>query len=460
MVSVHAVRIAATAALGALLSGCGGDEEGQSRGSRGGGRGQWGGSPGGEAAIPVKTAAVARGDISSYIETHARLEAERWVTVVARTQGTLEELLVEEGDRVGEGQLLARLDKTELSLRVEQDEVALGQARASHSRRQALFERQLLSEEDYESARNQLANAEVALKESRLNLAYADIRAPIAGMLMQRNVEVGDLVRANEELFAVADLEPLLARIRIPEKRVRQVQAGQRAEITAAGSEEDPVTAQVRMINPGVDPQSGTVKVTLEVSAGTGLKPGMFVTVRLITDVRAATLVIPKKALVLETDEDDVFVVEEGRARRRGVELGYVSGDLVEVVSGLAEGEAVITIGQQGLKDGSAVRTVGSEAAQMAAAAVESAGSRGGPPGGGPPGFGGRRSGGEGGGFRGGPFGRGGEMPDSAAFVARVQERRGLGEAEAVESWKRFKSRMAARTEGDSAGASGAARER
>ena len=459
MVSVQAVRIAASALLGALLSACGGDgdEEGQ---SRGGGRGQWGGgSPGGEAAIPVKTAAVARGDISSYIETHARLEAERWVTVVARTQGTLEELLVEEGDRVGEGRLLARLDKTELSLRVEQDEVALGQARASHNRRQALFERQLLSEEEYEGARNQLANAEVALKESRLNLAYADIRAPIAGLLMQRNVEIGDLVRAGEELFAVADLEPLLARIRIPEKRVRQVQVGQLAEITAAGSEGEPVAAQVRMINPGIDPQSGTVKVTLEVSGGTGLKPGMFVTVRLITDVHAGTLVIPKKALVLETDEDDVFVIGEGRARRRGVELGYVSGGLVEVVSGLAEGEEVITIGQQGLKDGSAVRTVGSEAAQMAAAAVESAESGGGPPGrGGPPGFGGGRSGG--GGFRGGSFGRDGEMPDSAGFVARMQERRGLSEAEAVEAWKRIKSRMAARTEGDSARAAGAPGER
>ena len=453
MVSVHAVRITAAAVLGALLGACGGEQEGPSRGSSGG-RGQWGGgSPGKEAAIPVKTAAVARGDISSYIETHARLEAERWVTVVSRTQGTLEELLVEEGDRVGEGQLLARLDKVELSLRVEQDEVALRQARASHSRRQALFERQLVSEEEYESARNQLANAEVALKESRLNLDYADIRAPISGLLMQRNVEIGDLVRANEELFAVADLEPLLARIRIPEKRVRQVQVGQRAEITAAGSEEEPVEAEVRMINPGIDPQSGTVKVTLEISGGTGLKPGMFVTVRLITDVHAGTLVIPKKALVLETDEDDVFVIEEGRAGRRGVELGYVSGDLVEVVSGLAEGEEVITIGQQGLKDGSAVRTVGSEAAQMAAAAVESAGSGGGPPGGRrPPGFGG--------GFRGGSFGRDGEMPDSAAFVARVQERRGLSEAEAVESWKRFKSRMAARTEGDSAEASAAGRGR
>ena len=158
---------------------------------------------------------------------------------------------------------------------------------------------------------------------------------------------------------------------------------------------------------------------------------------------------------MLETDEDDVFVIQEGRAQRRGVELGYVSGDLVEVVSGLAEGEEVITIGQQGLKDGSAVRTVGSEAAQMAAAAVESAESAVGPPGrGGPPGFGGGRPGG--GGFRGGRFGRDGEMPDSAAFVARVQERRGLSEAEAVESWKRVKSRMAARTAGDSTGAAGA----
>jgi membrane fusion protein (multidrug efflux system) len=348
-------RYLAAGLLGLALAGCGGEGQAARNNPQEGG-----GGPAGEAAVPVKTETAQRGPIAAYIQTHARLEAERWVGVVSRTQGRAEQLLAEEGDQVREGQVLVRLDKKELALQAQQAQVALEQARSAHERTQALFARQLVSQEEADAARHQFESAQVALEEARLNLAYADIQAPISGTVMRRAVELGDLVRPNQEIFAVADLEPLLARIHVPEKRMHQIRQDQEARVAIDAFPGRVFASSVRMINPGVDPQSGTVKVTLEIpSQGGLLKPGMFATVRLITEEHPRALLIPKKALILETDEDDVFALVEGKARRTRVALGFADGEKVEVLSGLDEGVEVVTVGQEGLRDGTAVRVVG-----------------------------------------------------------------------------------------------------
>ena len=411
------------AVLAAAFGGCGGEEKKQG-GQGWGGRG---GRPGGGAAIPVRAEAVERSDISAYIQTYARLEPERWVNVVARAAGLVIELRVEEGDQVGAGKILARLDREELQLRVEQVVVSLEQARASHERTLALHERALVSQEELDAVRHQLENAQVGLKEAQLNLAYADIRAPIAGVVMLRSVEVGDMVGINQEVFSLADLEPLLVRIQVPEKRMQQIGQGQEARIVIDSLPERSFSGRVRMISPLVDRQSGTVKVTLEIPAAQGLlKPGMFASVQIITERHAQALIIPKKALILETDEDDVFTLAEGKAHRVQVELGFSEGDRVEVLKGLGAGDQVITVGQEGLKDGQAVRLVGQqvevaeEIGEVSENEVESS----------------PRRGGRAGWNRGAP-------PDSAAVVQRMQEHRGLSEAAAIEAWKKMKKRFA-----------------
>jgi membrane fusion protein (multidrug efflux system) len=361
------------AALGLLIlglfSGCG-DQSGGEEAAQGPPGGPGRRPPVAEAAVPVKAEAVERGAMAAYVQTHARLEAERWVDVLARTTGMVQELAVEEGDRVAEGQILVRLEKESLHLRLQQAQVALKQVRASYERIQALHERKMVSESEFDGVRHQLENVQVAFDEAELNLTYADIRAPISGVVMQRSVEVGDLVRTNQQLFAVADVEPLLARIYIPEKRMLQIREGQEARILVESLPEQNFTGRIRMISPGVDPESGTVKVTLEIPSDRGLlKPGMFTSVRIITEEHPRALIIPKKGLILETDEDDVFMVAEGRARRVPVELGFVDKDRVEVLSGLDEGDLVVTVGQEGLKDGTAVRLVG--AAPLAVATPE-----------------------------------------------------------------------------------------
>lgn len=361
------VRLGATlvALFALVLVGCSDTEEAQ-RGGQSGGAGRGQGGPGGgrggaTAAIPVKTEAVARAEMTSYIETNARLEAERWVDVVARTQGLVESLQAEEGDEVRRGAILLQLEKRELALQVDQARVTLEGARSTHERSKSLHERQLVSQEEFENTRLQLQNADVNLKEARLQLEYTDVRASIAGVVMVRNVEQGDLVRTNDVVFSVADLDPLQARIRIPEKRMTQVRRGQEARVTVDPAPDRVFDARVRMISPGVDPASGTVKVTIDVPSDELLRPGMFATIRIVTDRRQDVLVIPKKALLLETDEDDVFVVRESKAERVRVSLGYVDGDRVEVLSGLTDGDLVVTVGHQGLKENAEVRVVGVE---------------------------------------------------------------------------------------------------
>ena len=337
-----------------LALGCGDEEDAQ---QPGGMRGGWGGRE--AAAIPVKGEKVTRGDMSAYIETYARLEAERQVSVLARTTGLAEELAAEEGDQVRQGQVMVRLNKDELSLNWRQAEQAFADASTNYDRIKALYESSMVSQSEYDTAHLRLDNAKISLEEAQLNLEYADITAPIAGVVTQRLVEVGDLVRGNQEVFVIADLHPLLVKIFAPEQRMYQLHPGQEATIAVEALPDTSFSGHIRMISPEVNPASGTVKVTLEVASAGVLKPGMFATVRIITEQRPQTLVVPKKALILETDEDDVFLIEDDKVRRVPVELGLVEGDQVEIVSGLKEGDQVVTIGHEGLKDGAAVRLAG-----------------------------------------------------------------------------------------------------
>ncbi len=339
----------------AILSACADDEQGSDQHRRGRERG--GSRP--AAAIPVKAEPVVRGDLLAHLETYARLEAERRVTVLSRTTGLVERLRVEEGDAVRAGQVLVELNQEEASLQLRQAQAANSEAKANFERIRNLHQSNMVSQVEFEATRLSYENTRIGTEEAELNLAHTTIRAPMAGVITQRLVELGDLVRGNQEIFVVADLDLLLARVFVPERSMYQVHPGQAATISVEALPGQSFDASVRMVSPEVTPASGTIKVTLEVAAGDRLKPGMFSTVRLITDRHPQTLVIPKKALVLETEEDDVFVVVDSKVRRASVELGLIEGDRVEVLAGVDEGDMLVTVGHDGLKEGSSVRIVG-----------------------------------------------------------------------------------------------------
>jgi membrane fusion protein (multidrug efflux system) len=319
------------------------------------------------AAVPVEVAAVKRQSVASYIQTNGSLEAENDVEILARAQGPIVELRTEEGRRVAKGQVMARIDPKQAAAQVEIARVTLREAERAFKRAQETFEEQLISQADFDAALAAKEGAEATLLDRQVQLDYTDIKAPFSAVVVDRAIKLGDTVSPNQILFRISDFDPLLCKIQVPEKELPRLHRGQPAYLTVEAWPDERFQAKVLRLSPVVDATTGTVRVTLEVQGQGKLRPGMFASVYLEIDRHEDALTIPKSALSLESLGDTVYVVDEGLAARRAIQLGYEEADTVEVISGLEEDDHVIVVGQDGLSDGTPIQILEGPGAEKAA---------------------------------------------------------------------------------------------
>ena len=322
-------------------------------------------------AIPVETAAVERADLASYISATANLVPESEVQVLAEREGRVARLLVEEGERVTAGQVLAELAKGDAEIARQKAEVQLKNAELNFSRTSKLVDEGLVSPQEHDKAEMELGVARQELAEAEWRLEKAQIRAPFTGRLTKRLAQPGQDVRVADELFTVAKFEPLVARIYLAEKDVLDLTEGRPVRIVLKADESIEAPGKIRRISPVVDPATGTVKVTVEaLRVPPQVRPGAFVRVDVVRERRAGALVVPKESLVRELQKTYVFVADGGTASKRAIDLGLEEGAVVQALSGVEEGERVIVAGQGALKDGSPVKE---PAVQVAETVTESA---------------------------------------------------------------------------------------
>ncbi|KAA3613307.1 MAG: efflux RND transporter periplasmic adaptor subunit [Calditrichaeota bacterium] len=323
-----------------------------------------GGMSAGKAAIPVQTAVVEKGDISTFLLHTTTIEAEKMVDVVAKVAGHVVKLYVEEGTRVKSGQMLAQLNEAELKIELIQAKVRMDTDAKAFERSKNMLEKNLIAKENHDTVEMQYESSKATWEAAKLKIEYTEVRAPISGIITSRNIELGQRVNSNETLFAIADFEPLRARIYVPEKDIIRVFEGQGARIQADALSDKEFSGKVTMISPVVDPANGTVKVTIDIDgAQKWLKPGMFASIYITTEKHENTLLIPKKAILLESETEQVYLMQEGRAHKVALKVGFSSGDVIEVLQGLEEGQHVVTIGQDGLREGLPIKIAGSQAA-------------------------------------------------------------------------------------------------
>jgi membrane fusion protein (multidrug efflux system) len=310
-----------------------------------------------EIPVPVEVAEVTTGAISSYISATANLVAEDQVKVLAEAEGRVERLQVEEGDRVTKGQVLAVLVQDEAKIAKAKVEFKASNAQAALDRAKESFEQGLISSEAYEKLKmdDEIARQEVA--EAEWRLAKTVIRAPFTGRITERFITLGQHLRLGDELFTVADYDPMVARIYLPERDVLELEEGREVRITPAAENELSFTGRIRQIAPVVDTATGTVKVTVEaVQPPAGVRPGAFVSIDIVRERHAAALLLPRESVIRELRTAHVFVTENDLAVKKAVELGLEEGDNVEVLSGLEAGDKVVIAGQGGLDDGQKIK--------------------------------------------------------------------------------------------------------
>jgi multidrug efflux pump subunit AcrA (membrane-fusion protein) len=206
-------------------------------------------------------------------------------------------------------------------------------------------------------ARTNVAAAQSAVNLARSSLSYTVIRAPIDGYVAERQVEVGEYISTTSKVATIVRINPLRMRIDIPEQAIPDIQSGQSVSLTTSAWPDRSFSGRIARISPNVSSNSRTLTVEAEVENGSGtLKPGQFATVRILQAKAAPAVLVPGRAVRTESGVSRVFVIKNGHAEQRLVQLGQTEGDLVEIKQGVAADEQVATSNVEQLSDGVAVK--------------------------------------------------------------------------------------------------------
>jgi len=302
--------------------------------------------------VPVETAAPIRGDIYATYTGTAPIEALAEADVIAKVAGEVRELRVEEGDMVKKDQVLAVLDGDRLRLELSETQARLRKMQRDFERNKELQDKDLISEGDFEKIQYEMEALEASYNLARLELDYTQIRAPIDGVISERYLKLGNTIKAGDPVFRVTGFDPLVAYMFVPEREFREIAAGQPVRIDIDALPGPPVVATVTRVSPVVDANTGTFKITIELR-GTEhrIKPGMFGRMSIIYDKHENVLQVPRSAIIETASDTYVYVVEGDVAIRKSVETAFSGEGMVEIASGLAGDENVITVGQLGLKN-------------------------------------------------------------------------------------------------------------
>ncbi len=306
--------------------------------------------------VPVEVALPFRSDIYATYAATATITSDADAPVVAKVPGEIVALLVEEGDWVEAGQVLARLDGERVRLEMLAAKANLEKAKKEYKRNTDLHQRGLVSTSMFEGLKYDLAALEASYELTQLSYDYSNIRATISGVVSAREVKLGQNLALGQTAFRITDTSDLVAYLQIPQAELAKFQAGHSATLNVASMPGTEFPATIARISPTIDTRNGTFRATAVIDNTLGeLAPGMFGRFTISYEKHANALVIPLHALLDEDEQTTVYVVSNGEVVRRVVETGIESGGRVEILSGLQDDDLVVVVGHSSLRDGSKV---------------------------------------------------------------------------------------------------------
>lgn len=318
--------------------------------------------PEAKAAQPVETARVEQGELTARYSATATLQAEHEAKLISEVPGTVLQLLVEEGDSVRKGQVLARLDAAHSSLQLREAEADLQRRKNDVDRGEKLLGRKLIAANLQDQAESDYAVRKADVDLARVVVTKAEIRAPFDGVITRRWIKQGQLLEVNDAVFDIANFNDLRAELRVPERDAVALASGQPVSFTVDALGNRQFEAKVERVAPVVDSDSGTVKVTVRVdNRDKTLRPGLFTRMDISFLHLANAILLPKAAVLGGRDASIAYVIEDGKAVRTPIRLGHENGSSVQVLEGLDAGAQVVVTGQAALSDGSQVEVLGNE---------------------------------------------------------------------------------------------------
>jgi len=350
-------RLALLAALAVAASACH-RESPEAAASSGPGR------PGGPAATgasraaqPVEVAVAASRLVEDAITGTGQIEPIQSIDLRPEVEGRIVGILVREGSMVREGDSLFKIDDAELRLQVARAEAERDLAQQVLDRQRQLMQSRSSTESDLQQAEATYRAAQANMDLLRLRLERTVVRAPFSGVVGARQVSLGDYVTGQTPLVSLQTVDPQHATLSVPERYSVQLRTGLPVTFTVAALRGRTFTGRVDFVDPVVRLPGRTITLkALVPNPRRELAAGMFVEGRLVAEARANAIVVPEDAVLPTQGTTLVYVVADGKAVRRPVELGVRVPGFVEITSGLAAGEQVVVGGLERLTDGVPVR--------------------------------------------------------------------------------------------------------
>lgn len=283
------------------------------------------------------------------------VEPRQPVAVASRITAPVTAVLVREGDRVARGQPLVRLDAGDQEQTIAQLRAQTVQAEQAERRALTLFDKGFLAAAGRDNAVAAARAARAAERAARERLGQTVLTAGIAGVVLRHDVEPGDLAAPNRTLMTLGDPADLRVTATVDERDIPQVRTGQRALMSSDAFPGRVFAGQVRDITPGGDPDQRAFRVRIDPPAGSPLPVGLTLEVNIVVAERPRALLVPAGAV----EDGQVWLVENGRARRRRVAVGIEGGEQIEIRRGIAAGACVLAAPPEGLRDGARVTVAG-----------------------------------------------------------------------------------------------------
>lgn len=359
-----------------------------------------------EASLPVKVTEARRGDLIITLKSPGEAISNKNIIMKAEASGMIKSLNVEESKHVKKGDLLVELDDEEYQLDLERQEAErlrvlsdylvekrfadqgelsptvdaekVQKARDEYENARKLYRAGQISREEYEkagrelemvlielgemkdeilSATKTLTQREIGVKEAQLTLEKTKIRAPFSGIVFDIQVSPQEHVTTGNELFTLVNIDRIQVQARVLESEIGKMQEGREADLKFSAYPGKVFKGKIKAISPIINPEDRTCKVTIEVAnPEEEIKPGMHTDVEIAAEIYTDRLLVPQDAVLVRTGRKLVFVVEEGIAKWRYIEMGLENEDYAEVLDGVKEGEVVIIEGHFTLAHDARVR--------------------------------------------------------------------------------------------------------
>lgn len=333
-----------------LLAGCTGDSN------------RNGGDTAAERRTPIAVYEVSPRDLSRQVTLSASVQPRYHIHVNSRLQGAIEEVLVEEGDRVERGDLLLSFDVQEERVELQRARARATESKLELERLQQLIDSRNVSEAELQRAQaaSEAAEAEQSLWQTRVN--FGSVRAPQDAVVTARHIEQGEVAESQQALFELAVMQDLVVRPGISERDVRHLSIGQVVPIQLDALPDETIDGRIRRIFPLADPTSRLVTVEIglpEDSFERGVRPGYLARIPMVVDARPNTIAVPAAAIGEGEEGRYIYVVVEDRLEHRDIEVGITRGQWTEIRAGLEAGELVLATNPIDMSEGTAVRIVG-----------------------------------------------------------------------------------------------------